>query len=85
MAHPVIDRWAALVGLGNPLAADVADEPPFGLGSAHRDHPLNRPLMVRKPGKKGLYAMGRREFESRLRPPEGRRIPGYPTGPCDSN
>ena len=26
--------------------------------------------------------MGRREFESRLRPPEGRRIPSYPTGPC---
>ena len=25
--------------------------------------------------------MGRREFESRLRPPEGRRIPSYPTGP----
>ena len=25
--------------------------------------------------------MGRRRFELRLRPPEGRRIPGYPTGP----
>jgi len=25
--------------------------------------------------------VGRRRFELRLRPPEGRRIPGYPTGP----
>ena len=30
------------------------------------------------------WKMGRHEFESWLRPPEGRRIPGYPTGPCDS-
>ncbi len=30
---------------------------------------------------KSAGEVGRREFESRLRPPEGRRIPSYPTGP----
>ncbi len=96
----------------------------------HADHPPNRPLTVRRCGKRGLYQVGRRRlrttprrarfatrvwstsnlravtihphprlvaiaprrldagwivgrrrFELRLRPPEGRRIPSYPTGP----
>ena len=40
-----------------------------------------RCLPVSESGEKGMYPMGRRRFELRLRPPEGRRIPSYPTGP----
>ncbi len=53
----------------------------FRVGKRHADHLENRPLTVRKCGKRGLYPVGRRRFELRLRPPEGRRIPSYPTGP----
>ncbi len=50
-------------------------------GDRHADHPPKRPLTVKRCGKRGLYPVGRRRFELRLRPPEGRRIPSYPTGP----
>ena len=42
-------------------------------------HPLRTPR-CRSSLRSGVK-MGRRRFELRLRPPEGRRIPSYPTGP----
>ncbi len=61
------------------LARRVVDRRPGC--DRHANHPVERPLSVRECGKRYMYPVGRRRFELRLRPPEGRRIPSYPTGP----
>ncbi len=45
------------------LARRVVDRRPRC--DRHADHPAERPLRVRKCGKRGLYAVGRRRFEPR--------------------